>query len=76
MSDPSRTPLSCAEIGARGEEIKTNSSEYLWICKGIRPPLLPNKIAVDPNLAAHLDPNLAAHLQVRLRPAALATRGK
>jgi hypothetical protein len=58
--------LSIAEIGARGEEIKTNSAEFLWLCKGIRPPLLPNKIAVDPNLAAHL--------QERYRPATL--RGK
>jgi hypothetical protein len=59
-------PLSIAEIGARAEEIKTNSAEFLWLCKGIRPPLLPNKIAVDPNLAAHL--------QERFRPATL--RGK
>jgi hypothetical protein len=58
--------LSIADIGARAEEIKTNSAEFLWLCKGIRPPLLPNKIAVDPNLAAHL--------QDRFRPATL--RGK
>jgi hypothetical protein len=59
-------PLSIAEIGARGEQIKLNSAEYLWLCKGIRPPMLPNKVAVDPNLAAHL--------QERFRPATV--RGK
>jgi hypothetical protein len=59
-------PLSCAEIGARAEEIKTHSAEFLWICKGVRPPLLADKIAVDPNLAAHL--------QERFRPAT--SRGK
>jgi hypothetical protein len=46
--------MDSAAIAARGEQIKLNSAEYLWICKGIRPPLLPNKIAVDPSLAAHL----------------------
>jgi hypothetical protein len=30
-----------AAIAARGEQIKTSSVEYLWICRGIRPPLLP-----------------------------------
>ena len=30
-----------AAIAARGEQIKTNSSEYLWICRGIRPALPP-----------------------------------
>jgi hypothetical protein len=24
-------------IGARGEQIKTNGAEHLWICRGIRP---------------------------------------
>jgi hypothetical protein len=58
--------VNSAEIATRGEEIKLNSAEYLWVCRGIKPPLLPNKIAVDPNLAAHL--------QERFRPATL--RGK
>jgi hypothetical protein len=57
--------MSSAEIAARGEQIKLNSAEFLWL-KGIRPPLLPDKIAVDPDLAAHL--------QERFRPATL--RGK
>jgi hypothetical protein len=35
--------LSIAAIGARAEEIKQNSAEYLWICRGIKPPLLPDK---------------------------------
>jgi hypothetical protein len=30
-----------AAIAARGEQIKTNSAEYLWICRGIKPALLP-----------------------------------
>jgi hypothetical protein len=58
--------LDSAAIAARGEEIKLNSAEFLWLCKGIRPPLLPNKVVVDPKLAAHL--------QERFRPATL--RGK
>jgi hypothetical protein len=28
-------------IAARAEQIRTNSSEYLWVCRGIRPPLPP-----------------------------------
>jgi hypothetical protein len=32
-----------AAIAARGQEIQTNSAEYLWICRGIKPPLLPDK---------------------------------
>jgi hypothetical protein len=32
-----------AAIAARGEQIKTNSAEFLWICKGVRPSLLPDK---------------------------------
>jgi hypothetical protein len=31
-----------AAIAARGEQIKTNSAEYLWICRGIRPALPPS----------------------------------
>jgi hypothetical protein len=33
-------------IGARGEQIKTNSAEYLWICRGIKPAPLPDKPVV------------------------------
>ena len=29
-----------AAIAARGEQIKTNSAEFLWVCRGIKPPLL------------------------------------
>jgi hypothetical protein len=32
-----------AAVAARGEQIKTSSAEYLWICKGIKPPMLPDK---------------------------------
>ena len=28
-------------IAARGEAIKTNSTEFLWVCRGIKPPVLP-----------------------------------
>jgi hypothetical protein len=31
-----------AAIAARGEQIKQNSAEYLWICRGIKPSLLAN----------------------------------
>jgi hypothetical protein len=30
-----------AAIAARGEEIKTHSAEYQWICRGVKPALLP-----------------------------------
>jgi hypothetical protein len=30
-------------IAARTEEIQTNSAEYLWICRGIKPPLLADR---------------------------------
>jgi hypothetical protein len=30
-----------AAIAKRGEEIKTHSAEFLWICQGVRPPLPP-----------------------------------
>jgi hypothetical protein len=59
-----------AAVAARGEQIKTASAEYLWICCGIKPPPLPDKpVVVDPSI----DPT---HLQL-LRPlnrAAPATR--
>ena len=49
-----------AAIPARGEQIKTNSAEYLWVCRGIRPPLLPDKpVATDPGG----DPD---HMQVQV----------
>jgi hypothetical protein len=32
-----------AAIAARGEQIKTNSAEFLWICRGIKPPPLADK---------------------------------
>jgi hypothetical protein len=35
--------FSIAAIGARAEQIKMSSAEFLWICKGIRPPLLADK---------------------------------
>jgi hypothetical protein len=40
-----------AAIAARGEQIKTNSAEYLWICCGIRPALPPpdKAIVIDRN---------------------------
>jgi hypothetical protein len=34
-----------AAVAARGEQIKTASAEYLWICCGTKPPLLPDKPA-------------------------------
>jgi hypothetical protein len=50
-----------AAIATRGEQIKTNNAEYLWICCGIRPPLLPNKpVVADPSVNPE-------HLQVQLR---------
>jgi hypothetical protein len=30
-----------AAIAARGEQIKTHSAEYQWICRGVKPALLP-----------------------------------
>jgi hypothetical protein len=30
-----------AAIATRGEQIKTNSAEYLWICRGVKPALPP-----------------------------------
>jgi hypothetical protein len=32
-----------AAIAARAEQIKTNSAEYLWVCRGVRPAPLPDK---------------------------------
>jgi hypothetical protein len=51
-------------LAARAEQIKQNSAEYLWICRGIRPPLLPDKpVLTDPSVdPTHLQ------LQLQLRP--------
>jgi len=27
-----------AAVAARGEQIKTNSAEYLWVCRGVKLP--------------------------------------
>ena len=44
-------------LAARGRQIKTNTAEYLWVCRGIRPLPLPDKPApIDPSV----DPD---HLQ-------------
>jgi hypothetical protein len=52
--------VAIAAIATRGEQIKTNSGEYLWICCGIKPPLLPNKpVVADPSVNPE-------HLQVQL----------
>jgi len=49
-----------AAIAARGEQIKTNSAEYLWVCRGIKPPLLPDKpVVTNPSVDRE-------HLQVQL----------
>ena len=47
---------------SRGEQIKQNSAEDLWICRGIRPPLLPDKpVPIHPSV----DPE---DLQLQPRP--------
>jgi hypothetical protein len=35
--------LSSAAIAARAEQIKQNSAEFLWLCRGIKPPMLPDR---------------------------------
>jgi hypothetical protein len=35
-----------AAIAVRGEQIKTSGAEYLWFCRGIKPPPLPEKPVV------------------------------
>jgi hypothetical protein len=43
-----------AAIAARGDGIRSNSAEYLWVCRGIKPPPLPDKpVTVDPNVNSH-----------------------
>jgi len=37
-----------AAVAARGEQIKTNSAEYLWVCCGIQPPLLSDRPIAQP----------------------------
>ncbi len=50
-----------AAIGARGEQIKTNSAEYLWLCCGIKPAPLPD-LPVASNTATNTDqPQLRQH---------------
>jgi hypothetical protein len=52
-----------AAAAPSGEQIKTNSAEYLRICRGTRPPLLPDKpVVTDRSAADHPD-----DLQLRLR---------
>jgi hypothetical protein len=36
-------------IAARGEQIKTNSAEFLWVCCGVKPPLPNAPVATDRN---------------------------
>ncbi len=49
-----------AAITARGEQIRQASAECLWICCGIKPPLLPDKpVGTNTNVAPE---------QLRLRP--------
>jgi hypothetical protein len=56
-----------AGIAACGEQIKTNSAKYLWICRGVNPPPLPDRPVVnDPNV----DPE-----QLRMRPRLLHRAG-
>ena len=40
-------------IAVRGEQIKTQSAEFLWICFGVRPPLLPDKPVIADRTAAN-----------------------
>jgi hypothetical protein len=47
-----------AAIGERGEQIKINSAEYLWICCGVRPPLVPDKPIITDRSAAVPDEQL------------------
>jgi hypothetical protein len=44
-----------AAIAARGEQIKTGSAEYLWICRGIKPALPPpdKPVVVARNSSGH-----------------------
>jgi hypothetical protein len=56
-------------VATRGEQIKTNSAEYLWLCRGLKPPLLPDEpVATDPAVTSK-----DQHLR-RFNSAAPATR--
>jgi hypothetical protein len=50
-----------AAVAKRGEEIKQNSAEFLWVCCGLRPPLLPDKPVVTDS---KIDPE---HLELQRR---------
>jgi hypothetical protein len=62
-----------AAIAARGEEIKTNSAEYLWVCRGIRPALLPpdkpvtHRNSSSPEAFETAMRKDSEHLQLRVR---------
>jgi hypothetical protein len=47
-------------VAARDEQIKTHSVEYLWVCHGVKPPLLPNTPVVTESKSIGLQ------LQLRL----------
>jgi hypothetical protein len=62
MMDKDRAAAIVA-IASRGEEIKTSSAEYLWICRGIKPALPPpDKPVTDRS---------SNQPQLRARPAAV-----
>jgi hypothetical protein len=57
-----QTATAIAAIAARGEQIKTHSAEYLWICRGIKPPLLPpDKPIAQPRPLGNDDPHFGGH---------------
>lgn len=49
-----------ATVATRGEQIKSNSAEYLWICCRIKPPLPDRPVVADPSVNPE-------QLQVQLR---------
>jgi hypothetical protein len=65
MMDKDRA-AAIAAIAARGEQIKTNSAEYLWICRGIKPALPPPDKPVATDRSNKLDqPQLARSAAVK-----------
>jgi len=63
-------------VTARGEQIKTNSAEHLWICRAISPPLLPDKpVITDRSATGHPD-DLQLQLQPRLLNGSRSTKEK
>jgi hypothetical protein len=61
-----------AAIAERGEQIKTNSAEFLWVCCGIRPPFSPGRpVLTDRGAADHPDD---LQLQLQARPLARTAR--